>query len=481
VIVPLIGTGLKSKSAVASAQRRINAYLEPQVDTDKTALMVYGTPGLTQVLDMGASVFRGGITEGDLLYLIQNSVFYEVNNAFVTTDRNAAARMTTVAGRTNWASSGTVMVGADGTNGYNYTISTTTFAQIGSAMFAKPVTVTYQDGYFLASFDETGTNKKRCQISADGVTWNALDYRAIDTTPGALIRTLSFNGEVNQFSDKGVEFWAYTGDPTFPFAPIRGATVAVGLAARWSIGIGPGSLYFLGRDRSGSSCKRLRARGAPDPPDLDARPDARAQHVRHARRRHRVRGQHRRALDLRALVPDRRQDVDVRRLRLADPERAGVDRAAVGNNGGRHYSDQHFSLVNKSYVSDYQLGRLYRVDEDVYSDNGTNIPWEMDTRHFFKDYDRVTVDALVADFETGVGNAVAPGDDPQVMLQISRDGGRTWGAEMMLSLGKVGEYKKRVEQRRLGTARDFVFKLRITDPVKRALTGLGLRATPQVN
>jgi hypothetical protein len=110
-----------------------------------------------------------------------------------------------------------------------------------------------------------------------------------------------------------------------------------------------------------------------------------------------------------------------------------------------------------------------------------NIAWEVDTRHFFKDYDRVTVDALVADFETGVGNAVAAGDDPQVMLQVSRDGGRTWGAEMQLPLGKIGEYEKRVEQRRLGTARDFVFKLRITDPVKRVLAGLGIRATPQVN
>jgi hypothetical protein len=67
------------------------------------------------------------------------------------------------------------------------------------------------------------------------------------------------------------------------------------------------------------------------------------------------------------------------------------------------------------------------------------------------------------------------------MLQISRDGGRTWGAEMQLRLGKVGEFLSRVSQLGCGTARDFVFKLRITDPVKRVLTGLALRATPAVN
>ena len=63
------------------------------------------------------------------------------------------------------------------------------------------------------------------------------------------------------------------------------------------------------------------------------------------------------------------------------------------------------------------------------------------------------------------------------MVQVSRDGGRTFGAEIWLPLGKVGEYKKRVATRRLGTARDFVFRIAMTDPVKFVLTGLALRAS----
>jgi hypothetical protein len=114
--------------------------------------------------------------------------------------------------------------------------------------------------------------------------------------------------------------------------------------------------------------------------------------------------------------------------------------------------------VDKPYVSDYAAGKLYRVDKTVYTDNGANIAWEVDTRHFFKDYDRVTVDALVMDFETGVGNAVAPGDDPQVMLQVSRDGGRTWGAEMQAAARQDRRVHEARRGARLGTARDFVFK-----------------------
>jgi hypothetical protein len=250
VQVPLIGVGVSAKSAVLNAQRRLNCYLEPQYDGDKSQLAVFGTPGLVKVLDQGAQVFRGGATEGELLYLGQGNKFLEVNNGFAVTDRNAASRFTTNNGRMAMTSSGTVIVMADGSNAYNYTVATLAFAQIASAMFASPKTVTWQDGYFLASFDETGTNKKRCQISADGITWNALDYRAVESTPGALIRTYAFSGEVHQFTDKGLEFWSYTGDPTFPFQPVRGATLRVGLAARWSVAEGDQCLYFLGRKSS---------------------------------------------------------------------------------------------------------------------------------------------------------------------------------------------------------------------------------------
>ena len=474
--VPLIGVGVKSKSTIINAQRRLNAYLEPQYDQDKSAIAVFGTPGLTQVLDQGALVFRGGITEGELHYDTQGNKFLEINNAFAVTDRNAASRLTTNDGRVSMASSGTVIAAVDGTNGYNYTIATTAFAQIASAMFASPKTVTWQDGYFLATFDETGANKRRCQISADAVTWNALDYRTVDTVPGVLLRAYSYNGEVHQFTDKGLEFWAYTGDPTFPFAPIRGASLRVGLAARWSVAESEQGLYFLGKKKGAVAAYELighqaRSITTPDMAKIFASYATKSDATGYVL-----------SIDEHTFYV--LSFPAAGKTWMYDVYASGLLQVPVwselSSNNARHFSDLSFELVNVAYVTDYRQGLMYRVDPDVYTDNGTAIAFEVDTRHFFKDYDRVTVDELVAEFETGVGNANPPGDDPVVMLQISRDGGRTWGAEMMLSLGKVGKYKTRVEQRRLGTARDFVFKYRITDPVKRVLAGLAIRATPQV-
>jgi len=72
----------------------------------------------------------------------------------------------------------------------------------------------------------------------------------------------------------------------------------------------------------------------------------------------------------------------------------------------------------------------------------------------------------------------APGYDPQVMLRWSDDGGHTWSNEHWSSMGKIGEYYRRVFWRRLGMTlklRDRVYEVSGTDPVKIAIMGAELQ------
>lgn len=55
--------------------------------------------------------------------------------------------------------------------------------------------------------------------------------------------------------------------------------------------------------------------------------------------------------------------------------------------------------------------------------------------------------------------------DAKIMLTWSDDRGHTWSNNRIIELGKVGQYAKRVETRRLGSGRDRVFRVRCTDPV----------------
>ena len=66
--------------------------------------------------------------------------------------------------------------------------------------------------------------------------------------------------------------------------------------------------------------------------------------------------------------------------------------------------------------------------------------------------------------ETGRGLQSGQGSDPQVMMQYSDDGGRTWSNERWVSAGAAGKYKTRVRWGRCGSGRDRVWKVRYTEP-----------------
>jgi hypothetical protein len=75
----------------------------------------------------------------------------------------------------------------------------------------------------------------------------------------------------------------------------------------------------------------------------------------------------------------------------------------------------------------------------------------------------------------------SPGYNPQAMLRWSDDGGHTWSNESWASMGKIGEYYRRVFWRRLGMTlklRDRVYEVSGTDPVKIAIMGAELIVSP---
>lgn len=66
----------------------------------------------------------------------------------------------------------------------------------------------------------------------------------------------------------------------------------------------------------------------------------------------------------------------------------------------------------------------------------------------------------------------------KVVLAYSRDGGRNWSNNRERDLGAVGEYQKRVRFLRLGSHRQLVMRIRVTDPVKATILGATAQITP---
>jgi hypothetical protein len=173
-------------------------------------------------------------------------------------------------------------------------------------------------------------------------------------------------------------------------------------------------------------------------------------------------------------------------------------------------------------VGDYSNGSIYELDPDNYTDNGQNIRRLRRAPHLVADLQRQYFDELQIQFQPGVGTtglstsatttipfATYLGDtyaiaatqtlsipaastfilgtsnlintntttNPQAMLRWSNDGGSTWSTEHWASIGSIGRYKNRAIWRRLGTARDRIFEVSISDPVKAVIVSANLKAS----
>lgn len=462
-----LGVGFFGKSPNVTAQTRKNLYLEFKPKGDKTQVVAFPTPGLELIVDFGGTPVRAQYALGDFDYVVHRGTFWEINNAGVKTSRGT---LLTTSGRCSIIDNGTQIMIVDGQYGYIYTISTTTLVQITDADFpANPVTVTFDSGRFIVSFAASGA----FYISAlyNGLAWDGLDFATAESMPDNLLRVEQDHGDVVMFGEFTTEFWGNTGELDFPYARIGGANLEWGLAATWSVTKFSGSqqassLMFLGKNRMGE-VKVISLTGYTSIPvsnnDLEAIINSTTTSNATAFSY---------MLDGHPMYQINFPTLN--RSFLYDG--ASNVWSELTSSGGRHRCEIGANYISRRYASDYENGKIYQLKRDVYSDNGVVIIRELTGRHFEVDMDEgFTVGKFTLDMETGVGLSSGQGSDPRVMLQYSTDNGHNWSEELWVACGAVGEYLVKAEWWRLGWGRDFLFRVRISDPVNFVITGAGLR------
>lgn len=462
MIIPIFSVGQQGKSPTVTAQRHLNLYAEVVQNADKSNLVFYGTPGLTLFMSFGDTPARGGIMVGDYVYYVHRGTFWQVDNAGIKTSRGT---LNTTTGRVEMAYNGSQIGIVDGTNMYLYTVATTAFAVVSSGLFPNPISITYQDSYFIACFRDD----QRFQISGqyDGATWDALDYASAESNPDKLQRVIADHGEIVLCGDVSIEFWGNSGAQDFPYSNIRGATQEYGLAARWSLVKYNDSMAGLMKNRMGQvqvmmavghSLKKISTE------EIDYLINGYSSVADATAYSYMLGGHPMYQINF----------PSAGRSWLYDGSTGLWSPLESGLSGGRHLGETCIDYLNKPRVSDYTNGNVYTLDANTYTDNGMAIAREIVGRHYFKDYKRQGISRLQVDFETGVGLITGQGEDPQAMLQVSKDNGHTWGNEMWTTVGRIGTYLTRAIWRRLGSGRDWLFKIRVTDPVKVVITGASI-------
>jgi len=535
--IPMLGLGVQSGFPSVTAQERLNCYLEPQKDGEKTRVVAYGTPGLELFVNLGDAAVRASLTFGTINYVIQGGTFKRVNNAGVATQLGLLG---TSSGRADMACNGQQIILVDGTStGYIYEIAddaTVTLAVAspgvvgwtdhglpvnaavefsttgtlptglvaGTTYYIETVvdadsfnvsatpggaqidftvsesgthtgisvlttitdsdypgleTVAFLDSYFAGHVDGTG----QYYISGiyDGMSWGALDFATAEASPDNLVAVVEVQGQLILFGELTTERHSNTGNVDFPFSR-AGSAIQWGLVSSWAVADLNGSLCFLGRNQLGQ-VQVCMLQGYQvqviSTPDIDRILNDYASVSGATAYGHMQNGHPFFTLNVSS---------ETWMFDLV----SGAWSQLKSHNITRHRSEIGVPFINEILVTDYDNGKIYRLKDSVYTDNGEPIQMRIRGKHISNNREYLSLDRVEVDFEAGVGLSNGDGSNPQAMLRYSKDQGHTWSSERWRGIGKIGEYKKRAFWTRFGVSWDFVLEIAITDPVKRCITGV---------
>lgn len=453
-----VGPSYKMDALTFDTQRSVNLYaLQSESGTSKNVGALRSVPGYDLFSTAGGGPIRGCFSSAkDRAFIVSGSTLYEIDSSGTATSRGT---LLTFTNRVSIAENNTQMMIVDGTYGYIFTYSTDGFAQISDGDFPAADIVTYLDGYFIVN--KTSSNDFYISALNNGTSWDALDFSNAQAGPDNLVSLIADSGNLWLFGKQTTEVFVNTGNAAFPFERIQGAIIQTGCAAAHTVVNFDNTIAWLGVDNYGKgivwkadgyTAKRISTQAIESMIATSSNVTGSYAYVYHENGHIfyclQVDG-----LDT-TLVYDGATGLWHERRFYDEDE----------NVWEQHRGSCHMFFDGKNLIGDRENGKIYQQKLSFYDFDGEYIYRERISPHLSDERRNIAFSNLELDCETGVGLQSGQGSDPQVMMQYSDDGGRTWSTERWASLGAVGEYKTRARWARCGSSRDRVWKIRYTDP-----------------
>jgi hypothetical protein len=460
--IPFVGPAYSARSLNADAQRAVNCYLEMDNASPRAPVALYGTPGLDLELTLSDAPVRGSIRLANVMIVVAGSTVFSVAGGIATT----LGTIDSSSGPVGLAANTTQVLVVDGVGGW--IADATTLTAIADVDFPTGVTwAKYVSSYFVVGGDGSSQFYWN-ETPNDGTAWNGLDFASAEGNPDTII-----GGEANQlelwlFGTASTEIFILTGDPDAPFQRQGNTFIETGAASASCIAKIDSTVFWLGQDERGNGIV-WRAQGYSP-----------ARISNHALE-HAIQGY---ATTSDAIAFSYQQEGHGFYVLTFPAE--GVtwvydvstnewhERASYSNFSQnqltRWRAASYCFFENQHWVGDYLNGKLYTLNLDSNTEDGTPIKRLRATQCMDSPGgERMFYQALQIDMETGLGSSA--GSDPQLMLRYSNDGGHSWSDIKTKSLGKAGEYGRRVRFGPTGAGRNRVWEISMTDNAKFAVFG----------
>ncbi len=473
-MIPLpISTGFyQDDSLPLAAQECSNVYVEnPQVAA-LSDLVLKGVPGLSSIGTTGEiqQINRGAHEFEKQAYFVNGTNLYRLTRTVVegqegfTIDNKGTIEGS---GRLTMVNNGTqMMILVPGGKGYIFTTgSPDTLVEITDLDFTangQPQYAVFIDGYFVCSTD---SKKFIASDLNDGTSWNALDFGSAEANPDEIVAPIAYKNQLFIAGSITTEGFQNIGGAQFPFQR-NGIFIEKGLSAPFAVSTASDAFLFIGAGQNEEPAVWQYSGG--DSPNKVST-----------------------------------YAIDQKIQALTDEELALTFAWSTGEKG--HYfvgftspswcyvydlatglwherksfidgADSRFrpnsfiQAYGRIWCGDSKDGRIGELSTSIYTEYGALIRRRWVTQPFSNQGLSFSIPALELTVESGLGDSDTP--DPKVAIEISKDG-KTWGQQRIRSIGKVGEYRRRVRWRRLGDMERFVYlRFTFTEMVRAAFIKL---------
>ncbi len=452
--VPVIiaGPSYQDRSRPLTSQETRNFYHE-LIESGKDKYVVKSFPGQKLLGSATAGQDRGQHQMVEVDYRVIDTTLYEVDNA------GTHVSLGTIPGtsRCIFADDGVNMfIVAEGivTQYENVTDTVTTVTDpdiVGALSVAFINNIFAYTFPTLTVFSDVGNGASASSLNAVGA----------ETNPDDLIRDYTFDQTLYRFGARSCENWYHSGVGTPPFERIEGQIMNIGLNATHSIANTRDYVYWLGSDN-----QIYRARGGQEQAISTAAISGAIQDYPDAS-----------DCFAEAFSFDNKNFII---FTFPAGNKTWCLNEELGLNGWFELSagitDGQYNLGSASFVYDKVLiggksdGKLYELDFDTYDQAGE--PWRrrriMSTINgdtLGQKGQRVEMSRMEFILETGTGLTTGQGDDPQIMIEPSYDGGRTWATGTWMKIGRLGQFNIRAEFFNMKSFYDMTVRITTSDPV----------------
>jgi hypothetical protein len=467
--IGLVGPSNRASSIAQQSGRRINLYQESNDGDAKAEVALHSGPGITTWGDLSAyGNIRGQHRMGDRLFIMVGTNLYEVTSSSFGTPtlRGVFASSSGRVGISD--NNGKLIVG----DGLYWLIdpagSTTPAAILDDGMEQLVGTFSgFIDGYtvyFMA--DPSFPGRYRYSALNDPATVNGLDYLTAIGDPDSIVWGGVLNRQIVIIGNRATQFAYDSGNADNAFQPVSGAYQHVGCLCRWTAQVYASNVLFIGANDDGAGIVWAIAEQGATAERVSTYAVEAA--IREALKTHDVEtftaftydedGHRFYVLNLPTGTWAFEKGVGWHERARLNPETGLLERAR---------QDYAIYWQGAHRCGAYDSGKVYTQSKDLYADDADPFLRRVETAHVHANGKWLFFNRLFIDLQAGIGlDGSGTGTDPQVMLQYSDDGGRSYSnEELTTSMGAIGATTTRVQFDRLGRSRDRVFRIGVSDPV----------------